>query len=355
MDGCLTQITHKKYPIFDEDRDAAIKKAIGFLGEKCYSAADRNCQHFVNEMLMDERISMDIERSEKMRLIACIIDSLSQMAGRFLHMVVRYLQKMCLWILKQLKACCSTGFLKTLFEAIGDDTAEYLCKTCKLLACPELSPLQRVLKDGAFAFLIEFIVFTIQTCVELYRLYKGEKRARDIAPVLIKRFIAMFGAAAGAMAGSAIATMLLGLAPYTSLFLVCQVVAALVGHALSYYFGSWLCGGILEMLVTEFLDWLKESILPDIFEFPKYVLKAAKFVYECAAEFFNDIVESVKEVAGALCKEVSAVAHELKAVAARKTQEILDTVTVKAHRVVNSVSSAVSQAVSVFLSFFSWW
>ena len=35
----------------------------------------------------------------------------------------------------------------------------------------------------------------------------------------------MFGGAAGAMAGSAIATMLLGLAPYTSLFLVCQVVA----------------------------------------------------------------------------------------------------------------------------------
>ena len=66
-------------------------------------------------------------------------------------------------------------------------------------------------------------------------------------------------------------------------------------------------------------------------------------------------MESVKEVASALCKEVSAAAHELKAVAARKTQEIVDTVTVKAHRVVNSVSSAVSQAVSVFLSFFSWW
>ena len=143
MDGCLTQITHKKYPIFDEDRDAAIKKAIGFLGEKCYSAADRNCQHFVNEMLMDERISMDIERSEKMRLITCIIDSLSQMAGRFLHMVVRYLQKMSLWILKQLKACCSTGFLKTLFEAIGDDTAEYLCKTCKLLAVPFTESVER--------------------------------------------------------------------------------------------------------------------------------------------------------------------------------------------------------------------
>lgn len=261
--GALKQIKHQNYPQTDAERDSAITKAFRSEGDKSYSARDRNCQHYVNDMLMGERISMDIERSERVRLIACIVDSLSQFAGRPLSSLWKHIERISMWSLKQLYACCqSGGFLRKVFGSTADDVGEYINNICNILAKPELTPLQRVLKDGSFAILIEFIVFTLQTCTEVWRLYKGKKSAQDIAPVLLKRFLAIYGGAGGTMAGSALATFILGLAPFSCTFLLCQVIGAIFSHAFAYYFGSWFCGGWLENAIKYCLNFLKDRVLP---------------------------------------------------------------------------------------------
>ena len=310
-EGCLYRVTHRKYPLSDEERDAAIRKAKGCVGQRNYSLGDGNCQHFVNNMLMNERRSMDIEETKVKRLIASIVDSLSQLAGKLVHFLRPHLERMSVWILEQLQACCKSGFLKTVFGAIGDDTAEYMSRMCQVLASPELTPLQRVVKDGGFALLIEFIVFTIQTCVELYRLNKGTKSSKEIAPVLIKRFLAMFGGAAGVAAGSAIAAMVLGLAPYTCGFIVCQAFAGIAGHVFGYYFGSWLSGGWLQNITEIFLEWLDRNVLTRI----------------------NRALHAVGE----------------------KIEEILHVIAVKVQKVVNLVESVVSRIAAAIRDYFPWW
>ena len=89
MAGQHCQIKHLIYPSSDVERDDAIQRARGFLFERNYAAADRNCQPFVNEVLMGESRSMDTKRSEKMRILGCLADSLSLMAGRFVYSIVQ--------------------------------------------------------------------------------------------------------------------------------------------------------------------------------------------------------------------------------------------------------------------------
>ena len=136
MAGQLCQIKPQTYPSSDVERDDAIQRPRGFLFERNYAAANQNCQHFVNEVLMGESRSTDTECSEKMRILGCLVDSLSLMAGRFVYSIVRVVD------------------YNTKFAAIGDDMwGLWSCRLEGINITPQLPTAASVLENGSFALL----------------------------------------------------------------------------------------------------------------------------------------------------------------------------------------------------------
>ena len=402
----MVHITHDDYPTTDRDRKDAALIAEGFVGSKNYSASTMNCQHFVNDVLLDSRISMDLASSELKVKVAHNFDSITQAAGRVFHIkpvkenILKMLEKCCKTLADSLskwgdkfiegikgsaekladlakKACNKlkdlvsplTKRMEELGKSILDkvksvgkpivdklktyggkavkviqDFGESLAKQIKEYGKPVAEKLRDIgstvskklteftapavqkvkgwcspliqkikgwckplvdkikswvkskatsanckenLKAGKTAFLFEIAIFAIQTVTELWHLYKGTKTSQDIAPVLIKRFFGMLGSVAGVMIVSVFCPLL---AP----------IGSIIGHALGYYIGSWFCGGGLESVVTNILDFMKEKVLDYVFWFP------------------NKIVNAVKQIPSTLErmeKQISAVADKVQTVA----------------------------------------
>lgn len=287
FDGKFSLVTHPDFPQTVDDKRAAAARAESdeFIREDAYSIASRNCQHLITEILLGEAKSPD---AEKNKFVACILDSLSQSCGRLVGRLpfIRYrLENLGKPVLKLLQTSCirPSGFLNGLLSSVGDDVAENIGRFFNLLADQHLTPLQTVLKDAQFALLFEFLLYCVQTTSLVWQHYKGKKRSKEIAPVLIKGFMAALGGSGGATAGSALAMLVFGCASGGFAVIICQALGALICHAFGMWFGSLFCGGKIERFTISILDKLRVILVT--------TGQTAERIKQGACDYFNQLLD----------------------------------------------------------------